>query len=68
MGWGMWNIIRRRKGPHMGRTNTYVVNIKYDLEEAESEVLTGLNWLVTGFSEHGNNISGSQKNISRQAK
>lgn len=52
----------------MGRTNTYVVNIKYDLEEAESEVLTGLNWLVTGFSEHGNNISGSQKNISRQAK
>lgn len=34
----------------MRLTNTYV-SIKYDLEEAESEFLTGLNWLVTGFSD-----------------
>jgi len=47
----MWNIVRKRKGPHMRRTNTYVVSVKYDLEEVESEFLTGLNWLVTGFSD-----------------
>ena len=51
MGWGMWHIIRRRKGPHGRRSNTYFVSIKYDLEEVESEILTGLNWLVTGFND-----------------
>ena len=68
VGWGMWHIIRRRKGPHGRCSNTYVVSIKYDLEEVESEFLTGLNWLVTGFSDHGNNISDSTKNISRRAE
>jgi hypothetical protein len=52
--------------------NTYVVSIKYDLEEVESEFLTGLNWLVTRFSDQlvGTVITfrAPQKNISRQAK
>jgi hypothetical protein len=33
----MWNIMRRRKRPHWRRASTDIINIKHDLEEAESE-------------------------------
>jgi hypothetical protein len=51
VGWGMWHMLRRRRGPHRRRSSTCGVSIKYDLEEVEFEFLTGLNWLVTGFSD-----------------